>query len=796
MSQRDLELALYAAIREAEKRRHEFVTLEHLLLALSFDRDTGEVIRQCGGKLSQLRRDITKYLDSEIEPLPEGVEASPMQSVSFQRVLQRAVMQMQSSGKKELTGGNILAAMFAEQDSQAVYLLDKQGISRLDVLNFISHGVGKIPGIPAPSSPDPSRKTLDRNSGKRPQNPSQDDEDPDGDGANDPLAAYMTNLNDRARAGKLDPLIGRASELERIVQILCRRRKNNPLLIGEAGVGKTSIIEGLAQRIVADSVPAPLLDAEIFSLDMGSLIAGTKFRGQFEERLKACLAALAARPHAILFIDEIHTIVGAGATTGGTMDASNLLKPALASGELRCIGSTTHSDFRKSLEKDAALQRRFQKIDISEPTVQDTIQIMMGLKTVYEAFHEVSYTDEAIERAAILADRHIRERFLPDKAIDVIDESGARNRTIPQDLRVSTIDGDLIEKTINKMAHIPDITAAKSERDRLATLEADLKAVVFGQDEPIEALVANIKMSRAGLGSPNKPVGNYLFTGPTGVGKTEVAKQLAASLGVAFLRFDMSEYQESHTVSRLIGAPPGYVGFDNGGLLTESIRKNPHAVLLLDEIEKAHPNLFDLLLQVMDNASLTDNNGRTASFRNVILIMTSNAGARDMSRSTIGFGGGLDISLGLKAVERVFSPEFRNRLDAIAQFNPLSPLTMRKIVSKFIKELEDQLTERKVTISLSDDALDWLGREGYDPRFGARPLSRLIQRALKLKLADALLFGPLADGGTVHVDLNPDTPKTSSPPDPSSRTSPPTLPKNTDALTLSFKPAEVEEPVA
>lgn len=769
MSQRDLELALYAAIREAEKRRHEFVTLEHLLLALSYDRTTSEVIRQCGGKLSLLRRDLTKYLDAEIDPLPEGVEASPMQSVGFQRVLQRAVMHMQSAGKKELTGGNIIAAMFAEQDSHAVYLLDKQGITRLDILNFISHGVGKVPAVPGKDVPKDKDKDSASPSGgsggtsrRASANPERllrkDEHDEEGDSpADDPLSAYMSNLNERAREGKIDPLIGRASELERLVQILCRRRKNNPMLIGEAGVGKTAIVEGLAKRIIDGQVPEPLKDAEIFSLDMGSLIAGTKFRGQFEERLKACLRALSERTKAILFIDEIHTVVGAGATTGSTMDASNLLKPALATGELRCIGATTHNDFRKSFEKDAALQRRFQKIDINEPSLADTIAIIKGLKPHYEAFHKVAYTDDAIERAATLAQRYIQERFLPDKAIDVIDESGARNRTLPPDQRRDTIDADAVEKVVAKMARIPEVTATKTERDRLASLESDLKAAVFGQDEPIQALVASIKMSRAGLGTPEKPVGNFLFTGPTGVGKTEVAKQLAACLGIGFLRFDMSEYQEAHTVSRLIGAPPGYVGFDNGGLLTEAIRKTPHAVLLLDEIEKAHPNLFDLLLQVMDNASLTDNNGRTADFRNVILIMTSNAGARDMSRNTIGYGGTTDISLGLKAVERVFSPEFRNRLDAIAQFNPLSPVTMRKIVDKFVTQLKVQLVERLVEIDLSDAALEWLAKEGYDPRFGARPLARLIQKSLKLKLADALLFGSLVNGGHVLVDVAADT---------------------------------------
>ena len=746
MSQRELEMALYAAIREAEKRRHEFVTLEHLLLALSFDKSTSEVLRRCGGKLASLRRSLTSYLDDEIDSLPEDVEEGPMQSVAFQRVLQRAIMHVHSAGKKEIDGGNILVAMFAEEESHAVYCLNEQGITRLDILNYISHGIAKV-----------SEGELNRARASGPAGDEESEEEgEEEESTRDPLKDFMVNLNERAVEGKIDPLIGREHELERTLQVLCRRRKNNPLLVGEPGVGKTAIVEGLAKRIVEGAVPAVIKDAEIFALDMGSLLAGTKFRGQFEERLKASLRALSERENAILFIDEIHTIVGAGATSGGTMDASNLLKPALASGELRCIGATTHNDVRRSFERDPALQRRFQKIDIPEPSVEDTIKILKGLRSRYEEYHEVQYTDEAIEVAAKLADRHIQERFLPDKAIDVIDESGARNRILDEADRVKIIDETIVEKVIAKIARIPEITATRSERERLLNLEAELKNRVFGQPDAIESVVSAIKLSRAGLSEMDKPVGSFLFAGPTGVGKTEVAKQLASLLGVEFFRFDMSEYQQPHTVSRLIGAPPGYVGFDQGGLLTEAVRKNPHAVLLLDEIEKAHPNLFDILLQVMDNASLTDNNGRVADFHNVILIMTSNAGTREMSQNVIGFGESLDVSKGMRAIERLFSPEFRNRLDSIVQFSPLSSEVMLEIVDKFVGELRLQLAEREVTLTLTQQAREWFAEKGYDPLYGARPLKRLLQKEIKLRLADELLFGALVDGGQVVVDRSDD----------------------------------------
>jgi len=740
MSRRELEMALYAAIREAERRRHEYVTLEHLLLALSYDPKTAKVLRACGVKMSRLRRDLTQHLDDEIESLPEDQATGPVQSVSFQRVLQRAIMHVQSAGKTEITGGNILVAMFAEDESDAVFFLKKQGVSRLDVVNYISHGISKVEMSDSDDDDDDPAMSSESEAYV-----DEDDED-------DPLKAYAINLNERAADGRIDPLIGRVDEVERIVQVLCRRRKNNPLLVGEPGVGKTAIVEGLARLIVEGKVPEPLEDAVIYSLDMGSLLAGTKFRGQFEERLKKTIKRLTKLEHAILFIDEIHTVVGAGATTGGTMDASNMLKPALSSGDIRCVGATTHEDYRRSFYKDPALRRRFQKIDIKEPTIEDAIGILKGLQSRYEEFHEVAYTDEAIEGAVNLSARHIQERQLPDKAIDVIDETGARNRILPTGMRSDTIDIDAVETVVAKIGRMPEINAKQSERERLATLERDLKTRVFGQDDAIEAIATSVKLNRAGLGELDKPVGSFLFVGPTGVGKTEVAKQLANVLGVQFLRFDMSEYQEAHTISRLIGAPPGYVGYDNGGLLTESIRKHPHTVLLLDEIEKAHPNLFDVLLQVMDNATLTDNNGRVADFRNVVLIMTSNAGAREMGRKTIGFGSSIDTTKSLKAVKRTFSPEFRNRLDRVVLFQSLDPSIMKMIVDKFIVELRAQLAEREVEIEVSETAREWLAHAGHDELFGARPLKRVIESTIKMELADELLFGKLADGGRVRVD--------------------------------------------
>ncbi len=748
MSQRDLELALQAAIREAEVRRHEFVTVEHLLLALLHEQVTENIVHQCGGDLTELRRQLRAYLDAEVQPLPEGADVRPTPSLGFRRVLDRAVIHVQSSGKAEVNGGNVLVAMFREPESHAVWLLEQQGVTRLDVVAYISHGVSK-----RDEDDDDDDATRDDDDDNATANAWDEDGD---DASKKPLKSFMVELTARAREGRIDPLIGRQSEVERLVQILCRRRKNNPILVGEPGVGKTAIVEGLALRIVQGDVPDVLLNTDIFSLDLGSLLAGTKFRGQFEERLKSSLKALQKREKAILFIDEIHMIVGAGATAGGSMDASNLLKPALQSGELRCIGATTHEDYRRNLERDKALIRRFQKIEILEPSVEDTIQILEGLRASYEQHHQITYTPEALRAAAELSHRYINERHLPDKAIDVIDEAGARNRIKPPAERVQVIDHLQIEEVLAKIARMPELRAGASERERLSALERDMKARVFGQDNAIAAVVSAIKLSRAGLGRGDQPVGSFLFAGPTGVGTTEVAKQLAATLGIAFLRFDMSEYMEKHTVSRLIGAPPGYVGYDQGGLLTEAIRKNPHAVLLLDEIEKAHPDLFDILLQVMDRATLTDNNGREADFRNVILIMTSNAGAREMTANVVGFGKGADVAAGGKAIEKMFSPEFRNRLTRVVHFGPLPQEIMEQVVDKFIVELGEQLAAREVTLELTPAARAWLALKGYDPLFGARPLARLIQEAIRQPLADQLLFGDLENGGHVVIDVDPD----------------------------------------
>ncbi len=747
MIQKDLEIALYAAVREAKQRRHEYLTLEHLLYVLCFDETTRAILRHCGADLDELTRDLDHFLDDQIERLPADAVAEPVQTVAFQRVMQRAIMHVRSSGKNEVDGGNVLVALFSEPDSHAVYFLENQGITRLDVVSYISHGVSKIndgSGGQEASFDDDSSDWEDGPTGL------EDDDDE----VQNPLETYCSNLVERARNGRIDPLIGRATEIERTIQVLCRRRKNNPVLVGEPGVGKTAVAEGLARKIAHGKVPDVLSDATIWALDMGGLLAGTKFRGQFEQRLKAVIQALKKRPEAILFIDEIHTIVGAGATSGSTMDASNILKPALAEGSLRCIGSTTHEEFRKSFDRDRALARRFQKIDIIEPTIDETRDILHGLRRYYEEFHEVTYSDEAIDTAAEMAAKHITERALPDKAIDVIDEAGARHRIHRAQFDDDRIDIDHIEKVVASIARIPEFKVEGTEKDRLHDLEKTLKDNVFGQDDAIQAVVTAVKMNRAGLTRPDKPVGSFVFAGPTGVGKTEVARQLAAGLGINFIRFDMSEYMERHAVSRLIGAPPGYVGYDKGGLLTEEIRKTPHAVLLLDEIEKAHPDIFNVLLQVMDSAKLTDNNGREADFRNIILIMTSNAGAKEMSKNVVGFGKGIDLSKASAAMEKTFSPEFRNRLDQIVIFDSLPLEVILRVVDKFIDELEFQLQEREVQVTLDEDARRWIANHGYDETLGARPLSRVIQESIKRPLAEEILFGELEHGGEVQVGVD------------------------------------------
>jgi len=742
MIQKDLEVAIYTAFREAQERRHEYVTLEHLLYVLCFDKTTRVILKRVGADIDELKSDLDEFLDSNIAKLPPDSQVEPSQTPAFQRVMQRAILHVQSSGQDEVDGGNVLVALYSESDSYAVYFLQKQGVNRLDVVSYISHGISH-------------EEESDEDEDYTPW--SEDEEmafveEEDAEVRGDPLEAFCSDLVERARSGNIDPLIGREAELERTIQILCRRRKNNPVFVGEPGVGKTAIAEGLALRVAEERVPAILADAEIYSLDMGGLLAGTKFRGQFEERLKAVIKALEKKDNAILFIDEIHTIVGAGATSGGTMDASNILKPPLQAGTIRCIGSTTHEEFRKSFERDKALARRFQKIDIIEPTLDETHDILKGLKKYYEEFHEVEYTDEGLRTAAELAFKHIRERANPDKAIDVIDEAGSRYRVHAEDFDSNVIDVPEIEAVVARIARIPDINVKGNEKQRLEGLENELKRVVFAQDEAIDRVVTAVKMSRAGLTRPDKPVGSFMFAGPTGVGKTEVAKQLAAALGIEFVRFDMSEYMERHAVSRLIGAPPGYVGFDQGGLLTEQIRKTPHCVLLLDEIEKAHPDIYNILLQIMDSARLTDNNGREADFRNVILVMTSNAGAQEMAQNVVGFGRTVDVGKGLKAIEKQFAPEFRNRLDAIVMFNPLHPRVMLKIVDKFMDELELQLADRDVHISLTDAARDWLATEGHDEKLGARPLGRVIQEHIKQPLANEILFGKLEHGGEVEVD--------------------------------------------
>jgi ATP-dependent Clp protease ATP-binding subunit ClpA len=736
---RALEASLGLAVREARRRRHEFLTLEHVLWALLHDEAVADVIRSCGGDLPQLRQELERYLDDQLDTLPPGDDRPPQQTLSFQRVLQRAAAHVQSAGREEIDGRNLLAAIFREPDSHAAFLLSQQGITRLDVITYLSHGVAKLPSGPEPQ-------------------PSGGDASDDEEAAptRDPLASFTVNLVERAAAGKIDPLIGRTRELERTVHVLCRRRKNNPIFVGDPGVGKTAVVEGLALRIHRHEVPAGLRDAQIYALDMGALIAGTKFRGEFEARLKAVLSALREKPGAILFIDEIHTVVGAGATHGGSMDASNLLKPALATGEMRCIGATTFQDFKQHFERDRALARRFQKIELTEPSVQETIEILRGLKGPYEAHHRVTYTDDALSAAAELSAKHVHDRFLPDKAIDVIDEAGAAAQVAPESEEPTRIGTDEIEHIIATMARIPPRQVSTSDRERLETLDRDLKLLVFGQDGAVAQVVSAIRLARAGLGTPDKPVGSFLFEGPTGVGKTELAKQLAAALGVEFLRFDMSEYMEKHTVSRLIGAPPGYVGFDQGGLLTDAIRRTPHAVLLLDEIEKAHPDLFNILLQVMDHATLTDATGRKADFRHVVLIMTTNAGAQEMAAAAIGFGKVSNAEKGQKALERLFSPEFRNRLDAVVHFAPLEADAVERVVDKFMTQLDAQLAAKRVTVELTPAARRWLAERGYDRTFGARPMTRLIQEHVKRPLADEMLFGRLKDGGRVEIDAGDD----------------------------------------
>ncbi|SDG79077.1 ATP-dependent Clp protease ATP-binding subunit ClpA [Pelagibacterium luteolum] len=743
---RGLEKALHQAMNLARERSHEFATLEHLLLALTEDRDTISVLNGCDVDIEALRTDLEEFIDEELDSLivPNGQDARP--TAAFQRVIQRAVIHVQSSGREEVTGANVLVAIFAERESHAAYFLEQQDMTRLDAVNFISHGIAKS----GRNADRPIRGAEEGGPGFEGEQERGGNSAPQQSSA---LADFCINLNDKAKAGKIDPLIGRASELERTIQVLCRRSKNNPLYVGDPGVGKTAIAEGLARRIVEGDVPEVLHDSVIYALDMGSLLAGTRYRGDFEERLKAIMKELEKKENVILFIDEIHTVIGAGATSGGALDASNLLKPALASGAIRCIGSTTYKEYRQFFEKDRALVRRFQKIDVNEPTIPDAIEIMKGLRPYYEGYHKLKYTDDAIKAAVELSARYINDRKLPDKAIDVVDETGARQMLVTEDKRKKTIDVEDIEATIATIARIPPKSVSKSDTELLGSLETNLKRVVFGQDKAIEALSSAIKLARAGLREPEKPIGSYLFTGPTGVGKTEVAKQLADTLGVELLRFDMSEYMERHTVSRLIGAPPGYVGFDQGGLMTDGIDQHPHSVLLLDEIEKAHPDLFNILLQVMDHGKLTDHSGKQVDFRNVILIMTSNVGASELAKSPIGFGRVRQEGDDEEAINRMFTPEFRNRLDAIISFAPLPPSTVNRVVEKFILQLEGQLAERGITIELTPEAAAWLAERGYDEKMGARPLGRVIQEYVKKPLAEEVLFGLLQKGGSVKVTV-------------------------------------------
>ena len=738
---RSLEQSLHRALALANERHHEYATLEHLLLALIDDSDSAAVMRACNVDLDKLRRNLVAYLESELENLiTEGSEDSKP-TAGFQRVIQRAVIHVQSSGREEVTGANVLVAIFAERESHAAYFLQEQDMTRYDAVNYISHGIAKRPGM---SEARPVRGADEETDAKGGDEPKK---------KGDALDAYCVNLNRKAKDGKIDPLIGRDPEISRTIQVLCRRQKNNPLLVGDAGVGKTAIAEGLARRIVHGEVPDVLKSSTVFSLDMGTLLAGTRYRGDFEERLKQVIKEIEATPGAIMFIDEIHTVIGAGATSGGAMDASNLLKPALAQGTLRCIGSTTYKEYRQYFEKDRALVRRFQKIDVNEPSVPDAIEILKGLKPYFEDYHKLKYTNDAIKAAVELSARYIHDRKLPDKAIDVIDESGAAQMLLPESRRKRTIGIKEIETTISTMARIPPKTVSKDDAAVLQHLEQTLKTTVYGQDKPIEALAASIKLARAGLREPEKPSGCYLFSGPTGVGKTEVAKQLAKSMGVELIRFDMSEYMERHTVSRLIGAPPGYVGFDQGGLLTDGVDQHPHCVLLLDEIEKAHPDLYNVLLQIMDHGKLTDHNGKQVDFRNVILIMTTNAGAADLTKGTYGFTRNKREGDDIEAINRLFAPEFRNRLDSIVTFNHLSEEIISQVVGKFVLQLEAQLADRNVTIELSDEASRWLIVNGYDELMGARPMARVIQEHIKKPLADEVLFGKLKDGGHVRVIL-------------------------------------------
>src|SRR3954449_6734764 len=748
MLSRNLEQTLHRALSLASERRHEYATLEHLLLGLADDTDAATVLRACGVDLEKLRTDLTEFLDKDLAGLATDRAGDPKPTAGFQRVVQRAAIHVQSSGRDEVTGANVLVALFSERESHAVYFLQLQDMTRLDAVNFISHGIAKAPGRTA-QRPVQGAKEEGAAENEREEKP--------GRRAQDALSNYCVNLNKKAAAGKIDPLIGRDIEIERTIQILCRRTKNNPLYVGDPGVGKTAIAEGLAKRIVEGDVPEVLAKSTIFALDMGALLAGTRYRGDFEERLKAVVTELEAMQGAILFIDEIHTVIGAGATSGGAMDASNLLKPALASGNLRCIGSTTYKEFRNYFEKDRALVRRFQKIDVNEPNVEDTIKILRGLKTNYERHHKVRYTDAAIRAAVELSAKYINDRKLPDKAIDVIDEVGASRMLLPEHKRRKTVTLRDVEEIVAKIARIPPKSVSADDKETLRNLERDLKSMVFGQDKAIDALAAAIKLARAGLREPEKPIGNYLFSGPTGVGKTEVAKQLASTMGIELIRFDMSEYLERHSISRLIGAPPGYVGFDQGGMLTDAIDQHPHAVLLLDEIEKAHQDLFNILLQVMDHGKLTDHNGKKIDFRNVVLIMTTNAGASDAAKEAIGFGRGKRTGEDEEAIKKLFTPEFRNRLDATIGFAPLGRDTIDRVVEKFVLELEAQLTDRDVTFDVTPEATRWLGEKGYDDAFGARPLARVIQDHIKKPLADEILFGKLKHGGTVRVLLDRDT---------------------------------------
>jgi len=735
MIAQELEVSLHMAFMEARQKRHEFITVEHLLLAMLDNPSAAEVLRACGANTDELRRGLADFITEHTPTVTGSEEVDTQPTLGFQRVIQRAILHVQSSGKKEVTGANVLVAIFGEKDSHAVYFLNQQGVSRLDVVNFISHGVSKVP----------------QGSTARPDATPEAGEEAAPATA---LETYTQNLNVQALAGKIDPLIGRAMELERVIQTLCRRRKNNPLLVGEAGVGKTAIAEGLARRIVEGVVPEILSDSTVYSLDMGALLAGTKYRGDFEQRLKAVLKQLYENPQAILFIDEIHTLIGAGAASGGTLDASNLLKPALSSGQLKCIGATTYNEYRGIFEKDHALSRRFQKIDVNEPSVEETVEILRGLKSRFEAHHGIKYTASALTTAAELSARYINDRHLPDKAIDVIDEAGAAQRILPKSRQKKIISKREIEEIVAKIARIPSKNVTSDDRDALKNLDRDLKTVVFGQDKAIDSLAAAIKMARSGLGNPQKPIGSFLFSGPTGVGKTEVARQLAYTMGIELIRFDMSEYMERHAVSRLIGAPPGYVGFDQGGLLTEAITKHPYAVLLLDEIEKAHPDVFNVLLQVMDHGTLTDNNGRKADFRNVVIIMTTNAGAESLNKSGIGFTLGKQTGDEMADIKRAFTPEFRNRLDAMISFAPLSQEVVLRVVDKFLMQLEDQLHEKKVEAVFTDALKAQLGKRGFDPLMGARPMARLIQDEIRRALADELLFGRLANGGHVVVDVD------------------------------------------